>query len=440
MRLGSPIGAYRVAEVDDEVRYRLVGPCGTQHRALSLALTALLIHSRDRRTARRYVNAFRDFLNAVEVKHAGAADAFIAGVHDCRRTIDRYLVAMSARTRDVGGGSRWVVPPAHLHRRVADALVAVGKVTRLLADPVFGGQDPTKVDSFLTRTDGEGRKTNVGRNGQMRVDTDRRYRLGSDPTVAPRLEDPRVFDRWVEGLKRIGAEGVFEQILATKRFAGMRSFQSLGLTLHDLFCLGAGRNLPVPNKGDLLRERTLIKRLPNDRHEALLAYVDGERARVTGTTLRDLRLIGHDPQRWDELKGVPLFTLDGANPVTYDRLRRVAKCAAVEMELVLDPVGGECDRPDRYVVLHMLRHEYVHERLAQIATHEPAVQARSRRELIRYMGWRGEGMLRWYSAHYEIRSAGLAALEHNARLDASLALKTTSTSSAALEDALEDLW
>ena len=95
MRLGSPIGAYRVAEVDDEVRYRLVGPCGTQHRALSLALTALLIHSRDRRTARRYVNAFRDFLNAVEVKHAGAADAFIAGVHDCRRTIDRYLVAMS---------------------------------------------------------------------------------------------------------------------------------------------------------------------------------------------------------------------------------------------------------------------------------------------------------------------------------------------------------
>ncbi len=395
---------------------------------------------RDLRTARRYVSAFLRFLNCVGERHRDPADAFISGVADCRKVIDRYLVAMSVRVTDMGDGSKWLRPPVHSHRKVADALVAIGKVTATLTHVVFDGQDPSKVDGDMSRTGGK-RLPSVKRTGAIRIDTDRRLRIGSDPTVAPRLDDPRVHERWAAGLRKTGASPVFDRILDMLRHAGMRCFQPLGMTLHDAFCLGAIQSLPVPNKGDADRQRTLRKKLPPKQYDALLEYVRDERARVSGLSLRDIRLIARDPFRWSEIENLPLFTEDGVSHITYDRLRSVCRTAAVAMDLVLndvDPDGPTSTQRAKYVVLHMLRHEYVHERLAEIARMHETKQAPARRALISYMGWRGEGMLEWYSAHYRVAAAAVATAENNARWDALLAGRTAMVASTEFDDALSE--
>lgn len=435
--------AYRLVRLDDKVCLRLVGSDGRQHRLLSLALSALLKTAHDPRTASRYAAAFRDFLNVVAAEHPEPADAFIRSVRDCRRTADRYLVAMEVRTRDLGDGSRWLRPPPSAHRRVADALVAVGKITKFLTHAVFDGQDPSKVDHVLSRTSGSSRMS-IGRNGSMRLDTDRRLRIGSDPTMAPRLDDPQIYDAWAAGLKKVKAREVFHRILAMLRHSGMRSFQALGLTLHDVFCKGARRTLPVPNKGDGNRERTLHKKLPPEEYEALLSYIDGERARVSGLSLKQIRLAARDPRRWSELEGVPLFTENGADHVSYDRLRKVTRAAAVAMDLVLgdedeDGRGAASARRLRYVVLHMLRHQYVHARLAEIDGLHETRQGSAKRDLIRYMGWSGESMLRWYSEHYRIGRSGRITADHNVRLDHSIVHQTFEVAGEDFDAAMEEL-
>lgn len=405
-------GAYRIVVVDHAVSTRLVGPDGRQHKDLSRALTFVSerwAHSPD--TARRYLFSFKGFLNTVEPGLQDAADVFVRSVADCRRTMERYLKAMKVVTRDLDGGAMWLVPKAGDHRRVADALVAIGQVTAALAGEVFGGRDPFKMDPEVSRVKNGGR-TSLDRHGNYRKDTDRRLRMGADPTTMPRLDDPRVHELWQQALEAIGAPEPFRRIVAMLRKAGMRCFQALGLTLYDVFCLGGSRTLPVPDKGDPPGSYALSKKLPSEEWGSLFAYVDGERARVTGLSLRAIRLIAADQRRWSELQNMPLFTENGADPIEYDRLYRVTNRAAKKANLYFTDEDGT----RRIVNLHLLRHEYVHQRLDEIDEMEEWSKGRALQALIKYLGWSGEAMLKWYSAHQRIKGVGTAASEYNRRL------------------------
>lgn len=406
--------AYRIVQIDHAVPIRLIGPDGRQHRQLSRALSCIRADSlQDPRIAKRAVAIFVDFLNVLDTRYPDPADVFVQSVAQCRRTIDRYLKIMSVQTRDIGGGSMWLMSRGEDHRRVAAALVAIGRVTCALKDEVYDGQDPSKVDHVASRITGVW-STSIDREGRVRRDTDRRLRIGSDPTVMPRLEDPRVYERWHEGMEAIRAPMVFVRIMAVLRFSGMRTFQALGLTLYDVFCLGARHSLPVPNKGDRTRVRTLYKKLPPGEWDRLMRYVAEDRMEATGMSLRAMQLIAADRRRWPELEGLPLFTENGVDPISYSRLYRVTRAAAEAKGLFLD----DDERPSagrRFVNLHLLRHERVYERLDEIEDLHENRRPAARRDLIQYMGWRGDGMLRWYSAHHRI-GARSAMVQSDGRL------------------------
>lgn len=413
-----PLGAYATVEVDRPVGTRLVGPGGRQHKALSKALSSLRPSKRgDLRVKRRFVGAFVQMLNAVEARHPGAAEAFVEGVESCRDVQDRYLVAMGARTDDADGGARWVRPGAGDHRRVSDALLAAGMVTKALAASVFGGVDPSKVDAAVSRTGGV-RRVEMTRAGRFRTDTDRRLRMRSDPTASPRLDDPCVFDRWYASLDHVGASDAIQRTFSTIGHTGGRCFSILGLDLYDVFVTGMKRRvLPVADKGDLTRARTLDKELPDEEWEKLFAYVGGERAERSGLSLEEIRLIAMDRRRREQLRGMPLFTEDGTSFIKYDRLYRVTRRAAVATGLFYGDVDA-ASGPRRYVNLHLLRHEYVHAKLVAIGRIGSEATRRGEiRRLIRYMGWSGRGMLEWYSMHHDIVGIGRAATEHNERID-----------------------
>ncbi len=415
---GNP--AYRIVEIDHEVPIRLIGPDGRQHRQLSRAMSFVLADlSYNPRIANRALAIFVRFLNALDPKFPDPADAFVQDVAQCRRTIDRFLKILSVQTRDIGGGCMWLTPKARDHRMVAETLVAVGRITQALKDEVYCGQDPSKVDAAWSRLSG-GWSTSVGRDGRIRRDTDRRLRIGSDPTLMPRLEDPRVYDRWQVGMDAVRAPEALMRAMALLRFAGMRVFQALGLTLHDVFCLGQRHSLPVPNKGDRSRDRTLHKKLPPDEWERLMDYVAGERALVTGMSLREIRLIAADRRRWLELDGLPLLTENGVDRISYQRLRRVSRAAAEVSDLFIDDEEYRAGGVKRFAGLHLLRHERVYERLDEIEAMHELRRPAAVRALIQYMGWRSDAMLQWYSAHHRIGGSGRAAVEHNDRVSTRL--------------------
>jgi hypothetical protein len=431
--------AYRIVDIDHEVPVRLIGPDGRQHRQLSRALSSVRAGlSFNERVAKRALAVFVEFLNTLDPKHPDPADAFVQDVDRCRRTIDRYLKIMSVRTRDIGGGCMWLTPKPQDHRRVAGTLVAIGRVTSALTHELYGGQDPSKADRSASRVSA-GRRISVERDGQIRLDTDRRLRIGSDPTLMPRLEDPRVYDRWQEGMLAVQAPEALVRSMAMLRFAGMRVFQASGATLHDVFCLGERHSVPVPNKGDRSRERTLHKKLPPAEWQLLMEYVAGSRMRATGMSLRDIRLIAADRRRWPELMDLPLLTENRVDHITYDRLYRVTRAAAEAMDLFLDDEEYRSGGRKRFVGLHLLRHEFVYERLDEIKAMHESKQAAARHALIRYMGWRGDAMLEWYSGHHRIGSLSRAAVDHNERITARISGKVQPVGRDEYDDGLERL-
>lgn len=308
-------GAYRTEVVRHAVPVRLIGPDGRQHRQLSRALSRVWTKQPSREKALRYVKAFVWTLNVAHAEMPDIADRYVADVDACRDAQDQFVVSANIRTDEAAerDGSMCLHPKKKQYSRVSDALVATGMVTDALTHEVYGGQDPSKVDHRVSRV---AKKAQGARpDPRNRRDVDRRLRLGADPNHAPRYDDPRFWGRWEEGLVAIDAPEVFRHVGAMGRYAGGRAFQVSALTIFDLLVRAAEEGeIPAPNKGSR-GERTMVFKPIRSSFDAMMGWVAGERAKLTGKSLDELKLIAADPRRRHELKTMFLFTEDGVNPI-----------------------------------------------------------------------------------------------------------------------------
>lgn len=415
--------AYRLEFVDHPVPVRLVGPNGHQYERLSQALSYNLQSQPNRKTAVRYNNAFLWTLNEAHEAMPDVAEQYESGVDGARDAQDAFVVAMNVNSTEAAqkDGSMWLTPPRRLWGRMSDALTAMGQITSALADEIYGGQDPSKVDERFSRTKGEV-KIKRGLGGKVSKDVDRRLRMGKDPSHAPRYDDPCFYERLVEGLEATRAPAPFHRIGGLGRYAGGRAFQILSLTIHDLLVRPKKAGvISAPNKGSKA-ERTMDF-LPIDaEYQATLDWVGGDRKRLTGLSLERLRQMAANPREKDELRGMPLFTEDGVNFIKYDRLYRIFRRAAEWADLYIDDDEYRCTDKRRYVTFHYLRHEYVHRRLDEVDAMPAADRPAGSKAIISYMRWsEGEAMLAWYSAHHLVKVGMRAAITHNAKVTMALA-------------------
>jgi hypothetical protein len=402
--------AYRLVDVPHRVSLRIVDAHGNQDPTLSWALSALRAQSGS--LGRAVASTFVKFLNVVASNYPEPARRFTLSVPSCRKVMDEYLKSVGAGIK-TNRGSQWVGPAAGSHAAVARALSAVCAVTRLLAEPRFGGNDPSRVDPQNSRL---GRREHRSRRWQD--DTDRWLRIRKDSGIAPRDVDPKVFERWMKGLIRVGADQAIILSHELARHAGNRFCQSKAITLHDILVLSPQPGyIPAVNKGSR-GERFLTLVVTRSLWDRLLSYVDGERRQRGGRSLAELRRMAADRRQRNKLRGMPLFTRRGEEGLTYDRLYRKSRAAAEEMDLFIRDAAYRNTGIKRYVTFHLLRHEYVHSRLDSIESTDRKLWPAERARLAHYMGWSdGEAMLDWYSAHHSRKSALAAAAEFTDRLD-----------------------
>lgn len=412
-------GAFRWEIVEHAVPVRLIGPDGRQLRQLSRAASRVFERAGRGEKGKRWLNAFKWTLDVAHATMPDVGERYEAGLAQCRGAQDRFVAALKIRSKDSRhrDGSVWLYPRKEMWSRVSDAIIAMGLVTSWLSDELYAGEDPSKVDLAVSRALGS--KARVKAKGVVaRSDVDRRFRLGPNPAHAPRFDDPRFYDRWVEGLRASGAPEVFERIGDMGRHAGARAFQALALTLHDAFCRAEVEGeIPAPNKGSA-GERSMVLMPPGSRWTALLKWIDGPRCKATGLTLARIRAMAANPREASALKTMFLFTEAGGREIAYDRLYRVFRKAAELADLyIADAEFRETGRK-RYVSFHYLRHEYVHHRLDVADAMEPLARTVERRAIIWYMKWaQGEAMLAWYSAHHVVKVARGAALRFNGMVD-----------------------
>lgn len=374
---------------------------------LSWAVSTLA--ARDGSPGRAKVAAFVAFLNNAARAQAEPARRFTLGVSMCRTVMDQFLKSVGARVKTTNG-SQWVLPPPGRHAEIARMLGAVCAVTGILATSVFEGRDPSRVDPEHTRRRAD--------NARRHSDTDRWLRMKKDPGIAPRLDDPRIHERLMEGLRRIGADEAVILAHDLARHAGNRFCQGAGITMYDLLVDSPEpRFIPVINKGSD-GERVLTLVMPRGLWDRLLAYVDGERRSRGGRGLAELRRIAADPRHRHKLKAMPFFILRGEEGLAYDRLYRQGKAAAVLMDLYINDADFRETGVKRFVTFHLLRHEYVHSRMDAIETMDAKRWPVERARLAAYMGWSdAETMLAWYSAHHSRKNALASAVDYCRRID-----------------------
>ena len=350
------------------------------------------------------------FLNDAARAQAEPARRFTLGVAACRAVMDQFLKSVGARVK-TRNGSQWVSPPPERHAEIARMLGAVCAVTGILATELFKGRDPSRVDPEHTRQ----------RNNKAKrcADTDRWLRMRSNPGIAPRLEDPRVFDRLMEGLRRTGADEAVILAHELARHAGNRFCQGAAITMYDLLVDSPEPcQIPVINKGSD-GERVLTLVVPRELWDRLFVHVDGERRLRGGKGLAELRRMAADPRRSPKLMEMPLFTHRGDEGLTYDRLYRQGRAAAVLMDLYRNDQEFRKTGVKRFVTFHLLRHEYVHSRMDAIERMDSKLWPMERKRLAAYMGWSDdEGMLGWYSAHHTRKNALASAVWYSERIDA----------------------
>ena len=417
---------YRIQVVDGPVNILVIGPDGRVRGPLSQALSFVARNASSPKYGDSLVAKILWAFNVLAAKLGvdpayDPADRFAKSLGDCRVVLFALMAALNVSSKDAEerDGSVWLSPKAHMHAKVADLVVGLGLATFGLAKiGLFGGQDPGKVDPAVSRTGGKRRILVSTRRG-LRQDTDNILRLRDDRSVAPRIEDPRFYDRLKRGLELTGAREAIMLACDLGRFAGGRSMSILPLNMFDVLVLAKERGrFPSRNKGGDADDRSFVMSPGTRVTDAIFAYIDGERARLTGESLARLRLIAADPAKRHELKSRPLLTLDGRNPVTYDQLYRAFRKAAEKMDLYVDDDEYRETLRKRFVTFHWLRHEYVHSRLDSIdAMDDPERERKARRRLVTYMCWKHDRMLAWYSAHHSIKLAERAADEHNDELD-----------------------
>lgn len=437
-------GAYRYEVVDHAVPVRVIGPEGRPRKQISRAASWVW----DRygpAEAKRWLSGLLHQLNVVhdalperEADRYDVAERFVASVADCRRMQDRFVAALGVTTAEAweGDGSYWVKPGRAGYARIADAVAAGALATRALTIAgVFVGQDPSKVDREFSRIDGKAAELKLTRSG-LRMDVDNRIRMGPDPGCAPRYEDPRLYDRLRLGLQLVGAPEPVRLACALGIGGGGRAMSVLSLTIHDLL-VGSRRkgHYPSLNKSDEGEERSFTMVVPASVDRWAFAWMGGGRARLSGRSIEELRLLAADPMRRDELKAMPLLTEDGETPLTYNRLWRCFRRAAERMDLSIEDDAPSPGGRKRWVTFHWLRHEYVHRRLDRVdAMKSETERAKERAAIIEYMKWRSPAMLAWYSKHHVVKNAMAAAERHNEEQDAALATAALAPSGMASND------
>jgi hypothetical protein len=435
MNLAIGHDAYRWHEVAHAVPFRLVGPNGRQHRQLSRAGSAVFNEAPDRKTGIRWLSKFLWLINVAFRKYPDAADRFVRSVQGCREVADAFVAKLeipwrAAKEKD---GSRWLVPKGPLYKRVADALIAMGAITEKLRDPVFGGQDPSKVNKEVSRT---AARAHAGRwtAKKYRSDTDRRLRMGKDVSAAPRYDDPRFFDRLMVGLKAIGTPSAIEGTVRLARFSGGRWCSVSSVTIYDVLCGPAkddiGKHITATTKGS--DGETAIELIPAAAEMTwIFSYIDGDRRRASRMSLAKLRAMAANPKKRAALKLMPLFTEDGKTKVDYLRMYRFFRRAAERQGLFINDAEYRLTGRRRFVTFHYLRHEYVHQRLDSCLAMSAAEQVAERKAIIAYMGWAsGEAMLKWYSAHHVVKLARRSAATFNERQTNVVAANTIRVPSA----------
>lgn len=406
-------GSFRYEEVDHPIGIRIIGRTGRQARQLSRAASFVFSKARSRNEGLRWLRAVIDVLNVLVDVEPAVDDVFVRSVPECRRMQHAWLCALGVPTQDTGDGdgSVWLSPAAKVYRRVSDGLIALGKVTAALVRAGVFPNDPSKVDLHLSRR---------ARKGKGSSDVDRLLRLGADPTLAPRFDDPRFHERLIGALVATGADPVFGLMVDLARRAGPRAFQVLELTLHDVFVSPRKHGIiDAPNKRSR-GERTMELIPVTSVYDRIIAWIATERAARSGCSIERIRLMAADPAQAALLKGMPLFTEDGATGIVYDRLYRIVRRAAGHGDLFINDEAYRVTGVRRFVTFHYLRHEYVHGRLDEIFARPEGERDAQRKALIAYMRWSpkaGPKMLRWYSAHHMVKIGARCAEEHNANVD-----------------------
>lgn len=423
-------GAYRYEVVDHPVAVRVIGPDGRQRKQVSRGCSWIWSKMPDKQKAHRCIRAFVWQLGVVHnampddpSDRYDVAERFASSVAACREVQDAFVVAERIPTVDATekDGSYWLKPTKN-YVRIADAVRAGGMVTAALKIAEVFDRDPSKVDPEHSRLKDGGARLERTRRG-LRLDVDNRLRMAPDPNHAPRMDDPRFHAKMQIGFQRTGAPEPYRRACSIAYSAGGRWISVQSLSIYDVLVghMGKRRHYPSRNKGDKGEDRSFVMIVPKSEDDAVRAWISGRRADLTGYSLKTLEVMALDPSRHAELKAMPLLTEDGVNPISYNRMWRLLKRAAAEMDLFIDDEEYHRSGRKRYVSFHYLRHEYVHRRLDRARTMK-SVAAREVEyaDIIAYMRWSGTAMLAWYSKHHVIKHASSAAEDFNEKQDEAL--------------------
>ena len=416
--------SYRDMHVGGPVPYRLIGPGGVQHQKLSQGISFAIGPAAAPKRARRILTGMNRILSDAEEVRPEAAVRMMSGVEGWRGVIDDALVrnqVTSRPTRDADL-SRWLFIPNSVHSRVTEALNAAGQVAEaLVRSNCFGGQNPMKIADSMRQFRGRAASQYAIGGGAAYSDTFNIYRVPVFVGEAPRISDPRFFDRLVLGFAAVGMPEALVRSFTLQWRAGMRPSEPLLWTAYDLNV--RSRNKP---RGTLLAHNLKSLRRPTRdvsvgvvEHGLLERYWDNERHKLTGCSLADVRELASDPSSRDQLRRMPVFTLDGHSHITYDQARYRFRLAAIHQDVFIEDDRYFQDGIKRFVSPHWLRHEFVHmwmERALLLPT--LADRKAEERHIAAYMAWgNGEGMLEWYAAHHRHRRGLWAAAALNSSVD-----------------------
>ena len=393
---------YRIERVPHAVSVRMVDPTGRQIEPICCALTKLEETAKTTEEGRRDVHSIARFLSGTV---NGTPDPLALMLQDWkgfREVCWAGLSAFGVHSED-RGGVVWVKPSAELYAFIKTAIAAMGQLAGILADHVYDGIDPSARLAVPI---------------QDKYDVGNLFRVAAPTRGAPRVEDPRFWQRWGAALEATGADEALIIAGEIARFGGPRAFQVLDATLWDLLVAPKeGRTLMVGRKGNR-GKHDLPVRLPKFVWKRLITFVRNDRFKRTGFSLEDLKALAADAEGRKLLKSMPLLTECGRSQISYDRLYKVYRKAAEFANLYFEDEEFLKTGVRRYVTFHYLRHEFVHERLDRIIRKPATARATEYQKLRDQMGWsRHSKMIDWYSRHHQIKVGALAASEHADFLD-----------------------
>lgn len=384
----------------DSMPIRILGLADEQYHLLSRVLSDVRLEAPRLSDGTNIISSFVWSLNQAVRVCSNPAALYETGVAEFRTAQDAFIKAVRAPTKpcEHSKGAKWISPPAGERNRIAQALLAIEKIGLGLSDLAFDGVDPSRTPQWLAAGGAKTVRKTWG--DKWSSDTGRRYRVpGSDPSQAPRSNDPRIFDRWYAAAEELELHDDVRWIGRLCRHTGARSMSPRGLTLYDYL---VARPFPdvvlAPTKGSK-GEHTLQLYLSADIDAELMVrtrekYPDY----VSAWECREKNI------EW-RLRRTPLLSVNGFDEIPYWRYHRDFMLAARKADLCFVDFSSGCATTE-YVTPQQLRHEYVFECLLFIETLPVHEQASARADLIRRMGWKdGEAMLRWYSHFFVTQKA-----------------------------------